>query len=145
MFECKYRGRLDAYHWYRFIRKLADTHEFGTEIETRDSTGKLEVKVRIPKFNVTPVIVIPWSGKEDIEFSDAGKKVNLAQMVFAQGGIVIYTKEFERYVQDRCGKKVNFKKLFQGWYSKGEEQDEFTRHMLQYLFKNGGDANAEEN
>jgi len=139
VFECKYRGRLDPYHWYRFIYKLADTHEFGTEIETKDLTGQV-VRVRIPKFNVTPVIVIPWSGKDDIEVSNSGRKINFAQMILSQGGIVIYTREFERYVQEKTGKKIDFKRLFKKWFTKGEEQEEFTKYLLEYLgFSIGGD------
>ena len=139
MSECKYRGKLDPYHWHRFIRKLADTHEFGTEIETRDLTGQI-VRVRIPKFNITPVIVIPWSGRDDIEVSNSGRKINFAQMILSQGGIVIYTREFERYVQGKTGKKIDFKRLFKEWFVKGEEQREFTKYLLEYLgFSIGGD------
>lgn len=132
VFEMKYRSRLDPYHWYRLIWKLADTHEFGTEIETRDLSGR-EVRVRIPKFNVTPVIVIPWSGKKNIAFSNSENKINFAQLVISQGGIVIYTREFEKYIQEKTGKKVNFKGLFKDWFVKGEEQKEFTKYLLEYL------------
>ncbi len=144
VFECKYRRKLDPYHWYRLIHKLADTHEFGTEIETRTSTGQ-QVRVRIPKFNVTPVIVIPWSGKEDIEFSNSGQKINFAQMVLSQGGLVIYTREFERYVQEKNGKKVNFKRLFRDWFTKGEDQHEFTKYLLEHLGLSIGGDRGEKN
>jgi len=61
-------------------------------------------------------------------------------MILSQGGIVIYTREFERYVQEKTGKKIDFKRLFKEWFTKGEEQEEFAKYLLEYLgFSIGGD------
>jgi predicted transcriptional regulator len=132
VFEMKYRGTLEPIHWYRFIRKLSDTFDFGTKFKTRDSLGR-EVEVRMPKFNVVPVIVIPWQGKEEIQTKNK-KKINFAQMVISQGGIVLFTREFENYIREKVGKPVNFKRIFKKWYEKDEKEAElFTKYLLEYL------------
>ena len=135
VFEMKYRGDLRKKQWDEFIRKLADTYDFGTEINLKDINGK-EVTVRIPKLNVVPVIVIPWRGKDtiDIRIGEETRKVNFAKYVTMQGGIVLFTSEFERYLTEKLGKKIKFKKFFENWFSQNRKQEELTKALLEYIF-----------
>jgi ATP-dependent DNA ligase len=100
-----------------------------TEARTIDGN---RVKIRTTKCNIVPVIIIPWAGEKNIEIKN-GEKLSLAQCVISQGGLVIFTSEFEKYLQKRTGKKVIFNKLFKTWLEEGKEK-EFTTYLLEYLF-----------
>ena len=77
--------------------------------------GGGRVVAQVPKFNVVPVMIATWKGKDMIGV--AGKMVNFAQYVQMQGGIVIYTGELERYLREKLSRKVSFQKVFKEWYS----------------------------
>ena len=139
VFEMKYRRKLTKAHWDNFIKKLADTYEFGCEITLKDVEGR-EVRVRIPRFNVVPIIVVPWKGDTDIEIqtTHGTRKVNFAQYVTMQGGLVLFTGEFENYLSKKRGKSVRFKRIFEAWLSgrrvlDKDEEKEFTKVLLEFL------------
>jgi len=142
VFEMKYRGDLNQKLWDEFITKLADTYDLGTELTTRTDTGTL-VRVRVPKMNVVPVIVVPWKGKENIEVEIGGqkKKVNFAKYVTMQGGIVIFTDEIEKYLSEKLGKKINFRKFFKNWYKTTKGKENFTEALINYIFGQNPEKN----
>jgi hypothetical protein len=145
VFEMKYRGRLNVEHWKRFVRKLADTWQFGYEAKMRDIQGN-RVIVRLVKHNVIPVMVVPWAGKNEIEvrMGKELRKVNFAEYVTMQGGIVLFTGEFESYIREKTGKQVNFIKMFRSWWAEKRAQkietaheEEFTKLLVNFLFERG--------
>jgi hypothetical protein len=148
VFEMKYRGRLGTDLWEAFLHKLADTWTFGYETKMRDVQGN-RVVVRLRKHNVIPVIVVPWKGKDDIEvkMGKESRKVSFAEYVAMQGGMVLFTSEFEHYLEEKLDKKANFMKMFKAWWAghKSKEEaseEEFTRLLLSFLFERG--SNFEE-
>jgi hypothetical protein len=94
-----------------------------------------EVQVKTVRRNVIPVFVIPTIGRETIEMS--GKMVNFAPYVVSQGGFIVFTQEFERYIEQRYGKQVDFQKLFNAWYKNGEGKIDFTKYLTEYLLAPG--------
>jgi hypothetical protein len=145
VFEMKYRGKLDLDLWEAFLYKLADTWTFGYDAKVRTMEG-IKVSTRLKKHNVIPVMVVPWAGKDDIEMVVGGqmKKVNFAQYVLSQGGILLYTNEFERYLSENTGKPVSFQKMFKSWWAEKQAQkiddiheEEFTQLLVNYLFRQG--------
>ena len=135
IFEMKYRGELKAKFWDYFLDKLADTFDFGCIREVLDRYGN-NVKVRVPKMNVVPVMVVPYQGKNNITIHKGKNdiQVNFAQYVLMQGGILIFTNEFESYLRKKLRKAVSFKRMFKQWFRNEEEEREFTRVSLEYLF-----------
>jgi len=127
VFEMKYVRQPRREYWDDFVAKLADTFDFGTKASLPAIRGG-RVVVRAPKFNVVPVMIATWKGKDEIEV--AGKMVNFAQYVQMQGGIVIYTGELERYLREKLGRRVSFQKVFGEWYSDPERHGEFTSYLL---------------
>jgi hypothetical protein len=117
VFEMKYRGKLDTDLWEPFVYKLADTWTFGYDAKVRTSEG-IRVNCRLKKHNMIPVMVAPWAENDDIEMMVGGqlRKVNLAQYVLSQGGILLYTGEFERCLRERTGKAISFSKAFKSWW-----------------------------
>ena len=132
VFEMKYVRQPRREHWDDFAAKLADTFDFGTKASL-PAIGGGRVVVRVPKFNVAPVMIATWKGKGEIEV--AGKMVNFAQYVQMQGGIVIYTGELERYLKEKLGRRVNFQKVFGEWYSDPEKHGEFVNYLFGFIFE----------
>jgi hypothetical protein len=130
VFEMKYVRQPRKDHWDDFVAKLADTFDFGTEANLPTSGGG-RVAIRVPKFNVVPVMIATWKGRGEIKI--AGKMVNFAQHVQMQGGIVIYTGKLERYLREKFDKRINFQKVFREWYSDPERHEEFISYLLQFL------------
>jgi len=102
--------------------------------------------VRLKKHNVIPVIVVPWTGKDDIEIklSKDMRRLNFAEYVIMQGGIILFTTEFERHLKEKLGRQANFIKMFRQWWAqkKAEKiedihEEEFTQLLLNYLFDRG--------
>jgi hypothetical protein len=61
-----------------------------------------------------------------------------------QGGIVLFTGEFESYIREKTGKQVNFMKMFRSWWAEKRAQnvetaheEEFTKLLLTFLFERG--------
>ncbi|MBU1167317.1 hypothetical protein KKC60_02825, partial [Patescibacteria group bacterium] len=119
VFEAKYRRRMDKEYWDTFITKLKNTYEFGT------NDG-------LVKFNVVPVVVLSWQGREDITVGD--KKVSLAKYITMQGGLVLFLTEFERYLKEKTGQSIYFKKMFKEWFRGIREEKTFTQYMIDCLF-----------
>ncbi len=141
----KYRGKLDLDLWEAFVYKLADTWTFGYDGKVRTFEG-IKVGCRLKKHNVIPVMVVPWAGNNDIEMVVRGqlKKVNLAQYVLSQGGILLFTSELERYLKESTGRSVSFSKMLKSWWAQKQAQklgdiheEEFTQVLLSYLFRQG--------
>ena len=134
VFEMKYWKDPRKEHWDSFIWKLADTFEFGTEITIRDVQGN-RVSVRVPKFNVVPVMALAWQGRPTIRvrLGNQVKEYTLAQYIISQGGLVIFVREFEEYLAKKVGKPVSFKKIFKEWFATKKEEEDFTTYLLEYL------------
>ncbi|GEM_PF-1324413 len=132
VFEMKYVRQPRREHWDDFVAKLADTFDFGPKASL-PAIGGGRVVVRAPKFNVVPVMIATWKGKDEIEVG--GKMVNFAQYVQMQGGIVIYTGELERYLNAILGRKVSFQKVFREWYSDPERHGEFTSYLTEFALR----------
>lgn len=101
---------------------------------------------RLKKHNIIPVIVVPWTGKDDIEiaFGKDHRKLNFAEYVIMQGGMILFTGEFERYLKEKLGKKANFIKMFRQWWTQKKtekiedaHEEEFTELILNHLFEQG--------
>lgn len=129
--EAKYRGNLGKGYYKYFIGKLADTQGFGCVREVEDIRGHY-VKIRAVKHNVIPVFVIPTTGRDNVDVG-RGNLVNFAQYVTMQGGLVVFTQEFERYLATKFGRKLDFQKQFNNWYKTGEGRTDFTKYIIEYL------------
>lgn len=127
IFESKYVQSPQLRHWQDFIRKIADTYDFGTSL-TLPALGGGFAQVRIPKFNVVPVMFLSWPGRKTIQWG--GRQINLAQLINLQGGMVLYTGEIERYLGEKLGHSVSFRRLFDDWFFKERERRTFAEYVL---------------
>jgi hypothetical protein len=121
----------------RLIDKLSDSGEFSTLKVAKGQDGNV-VKIKIGpspfKANITPVFVIPTTGKKNIDV--AGNQMNFAQYVVSQGGKIVFTQEFERTLQKYYPyKKIRFQKLFADWWNQ-QDQISFLGFLEKYLTTN---------
>lgn len=137
VWEMKYRGTLTREFYDRLIEKLSDTTEFSTLRISRQPDGNL-VKIKTGpspfKANITPIFVIPTTGKKNIDV--AGNSMNFAQYVTSQGGKIVFTQEFERILHKYYPyKKIQFHRLFAEWW-KEKDEIEFQPFLEKYLTTN---------
>jgi hypothetical protein len=83
-------------------------------------------------FAVIPVFVIPTIGRDNVDIGK-GHLVNFAQYLSIQGCLVVFTQEFERYLQRARYRNIDFQKQFDAWYKTGQASVDYTRYMLEYL------------
>jgi len=130
VFEAKYRGTLGEGYYRYFNEKLADTQGFGCVRKAND-IQEHEVRIRAVKHNVIPVFVIPTVGRDNVDIGK-GNLVNFAQYLSIQGCLVVFTQEFERYLQAKFHRNIDFQKQFDMWYKRGQGSD-YTSYILEYL------------
>jgi len=131
VFEAKYRGSLGEGYYRYFNEKLADTQGFGCVRRAKDMLGH-EMEMRAIKHNVIPVFVIPTAGRDNVDVGK-GHLVNFAQYLTIQGCLVVFTQEFERYLQTKFNKKIDFQKQFDMWYKTGQGLIDYTKYIVEYL------------
>jgi len=119
IFESKYWKNPKKEHWVQFLKKIADTYDFGTDLELLAPDGRV-VTVRAPRLNIVPVMILSWQGRP---FKYGDKELTLAQLINLQGGLVIFTSELERYFSKIVGESVSFRKLFKDWFFQKHEKD----------------------
>jgi len=119
IFESKYWKNPKKEHWVQFLKKIADTYDFGTDLELLAPDGRI-VTVRAPKLNIIPVMILSWQGRP---FKYGDKELTLAQLINLQGGLVIFTSELEKYFAKIVGEPVSFRKLFKDWFFQKYEKD----------------------
>ena len=130
VFEAKYRGSLGEGYYRYFNEKLADTQGFGCVRKEKDMLGH-EIQMRAIKHNVIPLFVIPTTGRDNVDIG-RGNLVNFAQYVTIQGCLLVFTQEFERYLQAKFNKRIDFQKQFDMWYKTGKGSD-YTYYLLEFL------------
>ena len=131
VFEAKYRGSLGEGYYRYFNEKLADTQGFGCVRKEEDMFGH-EIQTRAVRHNVIPVFVIPTAGRDNVDIG-RGHLVNFAQYVAIQGCLLVFTQEFERYLQAKFHRNIDFQKQFDTWYKTGQVSIDYTKYMLEYL------------
>jgi hypothetical protein len=131
VFEAKYRGSLGEGYYRYFNEKLADTQGFGCVRKEKDMYGH-EIQTCAIRHNVIPVFVIPTAGRDNVDIG-RGHLVNFAQYVTTQGCLLVFTQEFECYLQAKFHKRIDFQKQFDMWYKTGQGLKDYTKYMLEYL------------
>jgi hypothetical protein len=131
VFEAKYRGTLGEGYYRYFNEKLADTQGFGCVRKEKDIFGH-EIQIRAIRHNVIPVFVIPAAGRDNVDLG-RGHLVNFAQYIVMQGCLLVFTQEFERYLQAKFHRNIDFQKQFDAWYKTGQVSIDYTKHILEYL------------
>ncbi|KXB05566.1 hypothetical protein AKJ50_00565 [candidate division MSBL1 archaeon SCGC-AAA382A13] len=132
VFEAKYKKRISKRDIDNFLDKLADTYKFGSKRRVKLSEGYGYVEAYVPKLDVVPVFIMPSRGRE---FKHNGERINTAQYAVKQGVKVLFTQEFERYLQKKSedGERRRFPKLFNEWYKDPENDQEFRDFVLDKL------------
>jgi hypothetical protein len=131
VFEAKYRGNLGEGYYRYFNEKMADTQGFGCVRKEKDLFGH-EIQARAVRHNVIPVFVIPTAGRDSVEIG-RGHLVNFAQYVTIQGCLLVFTQEFERYLQAKFHRNIDFQKQFDTWYKTGQTPTDYTNYIMEYL------------
>jgi len=140
VFEAKYMRQPRKKDWEEFIDKLADTYEFGTNVEAKTIDGQI-VTIRTVKRNVIPVFIMPWQGENNIEIYNG--KVSLAEFISREGGFVIFTSEFEKHFSEKTGKRIKFIQLFKQFRSEDTKKD-FATYAVEQIFGNDASKNLIE-
>jgi len=131
VFEAKYRGSLGEGYYRYFNEKLADTQGFGCVRKEKDMFGH-EIQTHAVRHNVIPVFVIPTTGRDNVDIG-RGHLVNFAQYVTIQGCLLVFTQEFERYLQAKFHRNIDFQKQFDAWYKTGQVSTDYTKYIMEYL------------
>jgi hypothetical protein len=134
IFESRYKRDLDREDWDNYLQKIGDTLDFGTSMTLKSEYG-MPIRVFAPKANIVPVMIIPSVGKTQ-------KEQNFARYVISQGGLVLFTSEFERYLRDKTGKHFTFKSLFTRWFKTESERSDFSQYLVDFF---GSDESQEAN
>lgn len=105
VFECRYVTDPSKEDWDQFLRKLADSYEFGTTMELPSADdARRTVRVRALKPTVIPVLILSWPGQKKIEVG--GRKLSLAQYVNMHGAqrsiLASWNATWSRQQAERC-------------------------------------------
>jgi hypothetical protein len=125
IFESRYKRDLGREDWDNYLQKIGDTLDFGTPMTLKSEYGS-PVRVLAPKANIVPVMVVPSAGKSE-------KEQSFASYVVSQGGLVLFTSEFERYLREKTGKHFTFKSLFTRWFRTESQKKEFSEYLLDFF------------
>jgi len=125
IFESRYKRDLSREDWDDYLQKIGDTLDFGTLLTLKSERG-IPVRVFAPKANIVPVMVVPSAGKSE-------KEQSFASYVVSQGGLVLFTSEFERYLREKTGKHFTFKSLFTRWFRIESQRREFSEFLSSFF------------
>jgi hypothetical protein len=125
IFESRYKRDLSREDWDDYLQKIGNTLDFGTLLILKSEHG-IPVRVFAPKANIVPVMVVPSAGKSE-------KEQSFASYVVSQGGLVLFTSEFERYLREKTGKHFTFKSLFTRWFRTESQRREFSEFLLNFF------------
>jgi len=132
IFEFRYKRQYNKYDWDRFIQKLADTSDFGTSALVMTRDGR-EFPGRIVKHGVIPVMILAHAGDMAVKIREGETEISLAQYISGQGGIVLFTNELEKWLGERLGRRVNFKRLWGDWFKNEATARGFAEFLIDYL------------
>jgi hypothetical protein len=71
--------------------------------------------------------------KIKIKIGNYGKEQSFARYVVSQGGLVLFTSEFEKYLRDKTGKRFTFKSLVARWLKTESQRKEFSQFLLVFF------------
>jgi hypothetical protein len=125
VFESRYKRDLSREDWDNYLQKIGDTLDFGTPMTLKSESGS-PVRVLAPRANIVPVMIVPSAGKSE-------KEQSFASYVVSQGGLILFTSEFERYLREKTGRHFTFKSLFTRWLRTESRKKEFSGYLLDFF------------